>query len=658
MKTTIKKSMLIRFISVVIISVVSVGAIGAVFSYISSVNILHQTMLETVKSASGEIENALSRSKLLVKEIGMNTQLSNDVFAAEKKLELLAEKAEYYGFIDYNITDTSGINLDGADMSGESWFAPALAGETVISDPEFAADGRYTVYIASTLIKTGKHVAVPTVGVVYTSVDCGMISEISSAIRIGNSGSAYVLNKNGTVIAHNDYDKVYSQFNAGTASTADPAMARRAELELAAIGLIEGESLSGEFYEDGVCKYAVYAPIRGTDGWVIGIEVDSTEFLGGTWLCIILTIISAFICIIVSAFIISGNANHIVIPIRRIQEAMEKIAGGNLDVAVDINSRDEIGELGKSVNATVSSLRTYVAEIAAASEKMSDGDFVYNSDVEFRGDFKKIADSLNSMAIGLSDAIGKIGQSAAQVNAGAEDIAGEAASLSDSVSCQAANTEELLNYVSHLKGIVDNNAENAEAASIKTQAAGKCIVDSNSCFKEMTEAMADISAKSSEIVDISNAISEIAFQTNILSLNAAVEAARAGEAGKGFAVVAGEVRNLAVKCSESVERTSMLISQTMQAVERGNNIVRETADSLNEAVNITVEAIQLINQINTSSHEQSEMIEKANKGIMQISDAVQKNANTAERSASSGRILNSQAELLRDLTDKFRLLKI
>ena len=92
MKTTIKKSMLIRFISVVIISVVSVGAIGAVFSYISSVNILHQTMLETVKSASGEIENALSSSKLLVKEIGMNTQLSNDVFAAEKSLSCLLKR--------------------------------------------------------------------------------------------------------------------------------------------------------------------------------------------------------------------------------------------------------------------------------------------------------------------------------------------------------------------------------------------------------------------------------------------------------------------------------------------------------------------------------------------------------------------------------------
>ena len=656
MKTTIKKSMLIRFLSVVIISVVIIGTIGAVFSYISSVNILRQTMLETVKCASGEIENALSSSKLLVKEIGMNTQLSNDVFASDKKLELLAEKAECYGFIDYNITDTAGINLDGNDVSGESWFAPALAGETVIADPKFTDDGHYTVYIASTLIKTGKHVAVPTVGVVYTSVDCEMISKISSAIKIGSSGSAYVINKNGTVIAHNDYEKVRSMFNAGTASAGNPALSRRGELELAATGLSEGESLSGEFSEDGVYKYAVYAPIKGTDGWVIGVEVDSSEFLGVTWLCIILTIICVIICIIVSALIINNNANHIVIPIRKIQGAMERIAGGNLDISVDIKSRDEIGELGKSVNDTVSALKTYVAEIAAASEKMSGGDFVYRSEVEFQGDFKKIADSLNSMAVGLSDAIGRIGESAAQVNAGAEDIAEGAASLSDSVSRQAVHTEELLNYVSHLKAIVNNNAENAEAASLKTQAAGECIADSNSCFKEMTAAMADISGKSSEIVDISNAISDIAFQTNILSLNAAVEAARAGDAGKGFAVVAGEVRNLAVKCSKSVERTSQLISQTLQAVERGNDIVNETAESLNEAVKITLEAIQLINQINTASHEQSEMIEKANTGIMQISDVVQKNAVTAEKSASSGQSLNNQAELLRELTNKFRLL--
>ena len=657
MKTTIKKSMLIRFLSVVIISAVVIGSIGAVSSYISSVNILRQTMTETVRTASGEIENALLRSEMLVKELGMNTQLSNDVFSTDKKIELLAEKAEYYGFIDYNITDTAGIDLDGRDMSGESWFAPALAGDTVISDPEFTADGQYSVYIASTLTKTGKHVAVPTVGVIYTTVDAGMISEISSGIKIGSSGSAYVLSKNGTVIAHNDADKVNSQFNAAAAAEQDASLSRRAELEQAAVSLSDGETLFGEFTEGGVNKYAVFTPISGTDGWVIGIEVDSSEFLCGTWLCIILTAICVLVCIIVSALIINGNANRIVRPIRRIQDAMSKVAGGDLGVSVDIKSRNEIGELGKSVNDTVSALKLYVAEIASASEKMSQGDFDYTSDVEFRGDFEKIANSLNDMASGLSDAIGRISVSTTEVNAGAMDIAEGASSLSDSVSRQAEHAEQLLDYIAGLKDKVNSNAENAETASVRTQNAGERITESNDRIREKPAAMDDISQKSSEIVDIANTISDIAFQTNILSLNAAVEAARAGEAGKGFAVVADEVRNLAVKCAKAVGRTSELISQTLQAVDKGTEVVKETADSLNEAVTITTESIKLINQINKASHEQAEMIEKANSGIIQISESVQKNAATAEESAASWQTRYKQAELLRELTDKFRLKK-
>lgn len=654
---TIKKSMLTSFLSVMITSVVVTGTIGAVSSYVNSENILRQTMCETVKTAAGEIKNALLQSELLVRELGMNTQLTNDVFSEEKKLELLAEKAEYYGFIDYNITDTAGIDLDGEDMSGQSWFAPALAGETVVTDPVIAADGSSTIYIASTLVKTGKHVAVPTVGVIYTSVDAGRISEISSGIRLGNSGTAYVLDKNGCVIAHNDAEKVNSRYNAAEAAESDPSAAKRAELEQEAISLSQGQTLSGTFTEGGVAKYAVFTPIDGTNGWVIGIEADSSEFLGGTWLCMVLMIVCMVICIVISAVLINAAADRIVKPIKKIQGAMNDVARGDLSVTVDIKSKNEIGELGSSVNETVSALRECVGEISAAGEKLSLGDFDYHTDYDFRGDFRNIADSLHEIAVGLSDAIGQISVSANEVNAGAMNIADGSMALSDSVSDQAGYTEQLLGNIARIRAKVNSNAENADNASRKTMRAGECISESNEKIKEMTAAMEDIAKKSSEIVDIANTISDIAFQTNILSLNAAVEAARAGDAGKGFAVVADEVRNLATKCAKAVSRTSELIAQTLRAVENGTAVVGETAESLNEAVAVTGEAIALINEINSASHEQAEMVEKANEGIESISAAVQSNAATAEQSAAASQTLNEQAKMLRSLTDRFTLLK-
>lgn len=655
MKRTIKAKMLVRFLSAVIISVVLTGTIGAVSSYLSSMNILSQTMSETVKSASGEIENALMRSEVLVKELGMNTQLSNDVFAVDKKIELLAEKAEYYGFIDYNITDTSGINLYGEDMSGKSWFRPALEGQTVISEPTFSEDGSYTIYIASTLVKTGKYVASPTVGVIYMSVDAEMLSEIASKISIGRSGQAYVISSDGTVIAHRDQEKVNSRYNAAQAAAEDASLSGKAGLEQSAVALSVGETVSGEYKENGVGKYAVYSPIDGTNGWVIGIETESAEFLEGTWNCILLTAACVLVCIVLSAFIIIRNANSITGPIRKIQTAMSRIAEGDLSVSVDINHNDEVGELGDSVNKTVSALKLYVEEISSCSEKMSQGIFDFTTDVQFRGDFENIANSLNDISVGLSDAIGKIGTSASEVNSGAVDIAGEASSLSDSVSRQADYVEQLLKLITELKEKVSLNADSAEIASHKTNMAGNRITESNNRIIEMTEAMNDISVKSSEIVSISNTISDIAFQTNILSLNAAVEAARAGEAGKGFAVVAEEVKNLADKCAKAVSRTTDLISQTLIAVEKGSEIVSDTAATLNEAVKITTESIEIINQINTSSHEQATMIDEANDGIIRISEVVQKNARTAEKSASSSQILNGQAELLQTLTRKFKL---
>lgn len=174
-------------------------------------------------------------------------------------------------------------------------------------------------------------------------------------------------------------------------------------------------------------------------------------------------------------------------------------------------------------------------------------------------------------------------------------------------------------------------------------------------MKEMVDAMKTIEEKSSEISKIVKMIDDIAFQTNILSLNASVEAARAGQAGKGFAVVAGEVGNLAKKSAESVKNTTTLIEETIAAVNNGSQIVQKTAESMTRSSQVTKEAVSLMDGIAESSKQQAKEIERINEGIDQISKVVQTNAATAEESAAASQELSGQSDVLRKMIATFQL---
>ena len=165
-------------------------------------------------------------------------------------------------------------------------------------------------------------------------------------------------------------------------------------------------------------------------------------------------------------------------------------------------------------------------------------------------------------------------------------------------------------------------------------------------MKDMSAAIAEIRSSAQEMAKIVKTIDEIAFQTNLLALNAAIEAARAGEAGKGFAVVADEVRNLARRSAEAAKTTAGLIEGAQKNAEAGVQTTAKVSTSLTQIQGSALKVATLVAEITAASRQQSQGIEQVNIAVSEMDKVVQQNAANAEESASAAEELSSQAQEL------------
>ncbi|WP_051280193.1 HAMP domain-containing methyl-accepting chemotaxis protein [Anaerovorax odorimutans] len=390
-----------------------------------------------------------------------------------------------------------------------------------------------------------------------------------------------------------------------------------------------------------------------------GVEKESNETQSLFSFSIILTLCILVIAIIGSIIFAAYIIKMITKPINQINIASNEIIKGNLDVHIDYDSKDEIGKISKAFTSMSSDLKMIIKDIEYLLGEMSQGNFVVDTKCEesYVGEYEYILKAIRSINMTLSSTLLSISSASDQVACGADQVSNGAQALSQGTTEQASSIEELSASIGEISEKVKRNAENARLANNNSELAVKELSSSNNKMKNMVGAMGEITSKSSEISKIIKVIEDIAFQTNILALNAAVEAARAGTAGKGFAVVADEVRNLASKSSESVKDTTKLIEETLIAVKNGSNLATFTAESLEKSAKITHDAVELIDKIAEASDQQAQSISQVNIGVEQIASVVQTNSATAEESAAASEELSGQAQILKDLIDKFKLHK-
>jgi methyl-accepting chemotaxis protein-2 (aspartate sensor receptor) len=297
-------------------------------------------------------------------------------------------------------------------------------------------------------------------------------------------------------------------------------------------------------------------------------------------------------------------------PLARATEAADRIANGDLDVHLEIDNKDEIG---------------------------------------------LVLRSLNNISDNLSSVVGQVRRGAEQITSASSEIAQGNLDLSGRTEEQASSLEETAASMEQLSSAVTQNAENASQANQMALAASGIAAKGGEVVAQVVDTMGSITASSRKIADIISVIDGIAFQTNILALNAAVEAARAGEQGRGFAVVASEVRNLAQRSATAAKEIKELIDDSVGKVEVGSKQVEQAGTTMREVVDSVRRVTDIMAEISHASEEQRAGIGQVHEAITQMDQVTQQNAALVEEAAAAAAALQDQAHELEDVVRIFKL---
>jgi methyl-accepting chemotaxis protein len=351
----------------------------------------------------------------------------------------------------------------------------------------------------------------------------------------------------------------------------------------------------------------------------------------GAWI-MLTVIIVAFSFSLIVGFLITRSITG---PLKRAVEAAERVAEGDVRLAIESTSRDEAGQVLSAMGRMMHGLD----QLALAATAIAGGDL--NVKVTPQSERDALGTAIASMVSRLTQVIGEVATGSNALSSASSQLSSTAQALSQGTSEQAASVEETTSSLEQMSASVTQNAENSRQTE---QTAVKGAEDANESAKAVGETLRAMTAITEKI----SIIEEIAYQTNLLALNAAIEAARAGEHGKGFAVVATEVRKLAERSQSAAKEIGDLATSSVKVAERSGQLLKDLVPGIRKTA-------ELVQEVAAASREQSAGVSQINKAMTKVDQVTQRNASASEELASTAEEMSAQAEALQDLVSFFRV---
>ncbi len=576
---------------------------------------------------------------------GTETVRPNAVSAAASRQAVLEEAAEIYELYTIALYDLDGRlvqGLSGAPESLESGFF-ALLRETdnLTTDSSAIFQGKLGITMGMPVKENGE-TALYVVGVYKYDT----LNDVISSINLGRSGMAYMVNQEGIVTGHPDQSLALNRSSLSQLSGGSAEAAER---------VTTGETGAVEFPVGGERMLAAFSPIRGTQ-WSLVIQIPKSDYSHFINTAMLMSILATIAVLAVSLLVVLRLARSISRPVKRVTDRMVALSDGDLHTEVlHIDTGDELEVMTQTLDATLESMNRYISDIQQVLTRVAGGDLRTGPQVDYKGDFVLIRGSLCTITESMNETLLGFRDAADRLTGMAEQLSGQSVQLHQASMEQNASTEELVHEVSHVKDRLADVTESSGQTRVQTEEIARRIQSANEQMNALTSAMDDISANAQQITKIAKDIEDIAFQTNILALNASVEAARAGVAGKGFAVVADEVKQLAAKSTAAAQSATEMVNNTKAIIQTGVALTADTAGSLHAISDVSAQINDISDQLAAAVQGQEAALASMEARIATISDIADRNLQNAGETEQSSGSLAREAEALQSHVRKFVL---